>query len=370
MTMLPLYLGFVFISLLGFLELFSSGRGYKILYSALIIVTLVSVASLRSVGVGSDDLAYVSIFNSVPNFIDCENFLCGYSHSAYGVEIGFFWFLSILSVFSYSQYWLFFSVAFLSVYFNLKGIRYFSPYVGASSLVYFSHFFLAKEMNAIRVGLASAVLFFSVIFLTQRRYFLMSLLFVLAVIFHVTSLIFLIPLVVYLIAPGRLIYLLAGLSIVFFVLFFDLSWLVSYLASFGPGFVGEKISLYLNSDEYNYVLPVFDVVNIRNLLIISFSLLFWNKISLRYEWFSTAFCFFYSAAMFRILFGHFAIFAGRGYSVISMFEYILIPCLACFAFGRRKGYFLILVYTLLTLWINLTFNNGWSGGAEYFDDSF
>lgn len=368
MIMLPIYLGFIVISILGFFELFSNGRAYKILYSGLIIVCLVLLASFRSVGVGSDDQAYLFIFHSIPSLLECEDFLCGYTYSIYNVEFGFFWFLSLLLVFSSSQYWLFCSVAFVSVYFNLKSIRYFSPYVGASALVYFTHFFLAKEMNAIRVGLASAILFYAAYFLTQCRYFVMFFLFFIAVSFHVSSILFLIPVVVYLISPSKSVFVFAGFTILLLAWFFDLNVFIGYFTNFG--FVGEKISLYLNADEYSYALPIFDVVNIKNLLIVSVSLLFWNQLLSRYEWFKVSFCFFYSATMFRILFGDFAILAGRGYSAISMFEYVLIPCLACFVFGRRVGYLVVFIYALLTLWLNLTINFGWSGGVEYSHDIF
>ncbi|WP_296126586.1 EpsG family protein [Pseudomonas sp. Ga0074129] len=366
MIMLPIYLSFIVVSILCAFEHFSNGRSYKIIYYWIVMFFLVLLASFRSIGVGSDDQAYMFIFHGIPSLLECESFLCGYSYSIYNIEFGFFWFLSLLLVFSSSQYWLFFSVAFASVCFNLKSIRYFSPYAGASVVVYFTHFFLAKELNAIRLGLATAILFYAACFLTKCRYSMMFFLFAIAVSLHVSSIIFLMPVVVYLLSPNRSVFVFAGITSLLLAWLFDLGLLFNSLAGFG--FIGEKISLYLSAEEYNYALPIFDVVNIKNLLVCSISLLFWNQLLSRYDWFKISFCFFYSATMFRILFGDFAILAGRGYSVISMFEYVLIPCLACFFLGRGLGYIVVFIYSFLTLWLNLTINAGWSGGVNYFHD--
>ncbi|WP_077521790.1 EpsG family protein [Metapseudomonas resinovorans] len=366
MSMLPFYLTFACISVLSLFDFAAGLRAYKIFCFWFMVLFLVLLASFRSVGVGSDDQAYMAIFSSVPSLLECEGVFCGYKYSEYNVEFGFFWLLSLLSVFGTAQYWLFAPIAFLSVYLNLKSIRSFSPYVGASSLIYFSHFFLAKEMNAIRVGLASAILFYAAFLLTRRRYFFAFLLFLMAGSIHISSIFFLIPVAVYLIAPGRLVLVSSAFFLLLFSWFFDLKVFFNHFSDLG--FVGDKIQLYLSAEAYSYALPVFDIVNSRNLLIVFTGLLYWDRLSSRYEWFNVSFYFFYSATFFRIVCGDFAILAGRGYSTISMFEYVLIPFLVFGLLGCRVAYLIVCLYALLTLWLNLTINSGWSGGVEFFYD--
>lgn len=368
MGVLPFYMVFSFIFALGSLDVSRGRRVYAVFQFWLIFSMLALFASFRSVGVGSDDQAYLGIFYKVIPLFECEGFLCGYKYSDYNVEFGFFALLSVISVFGVSQYWLFGVVAFLSVYFNLSSVRLFSPYVGASALIYFTHFYLAKELNAIRVGLASALLFYAAGLMARHRYVWMIFVFILAVSLHVSSVFFIVPVAICVMSPGRRVVVLFGVLVILFSFYFDLNSFFYSLV--GAGFIGEKIELYLNSEAYGHALSLFDVVNVKNLLVVLVSLIFWRRLSERYEWFGMSFYFFYAATFFRIFFGDFAILAGRGYSVISMFEYVLIPLLSFGLFGRYFGYLIISIYTLLTLWLNLNVSFGWGGGVEYFDDFY
>lgn len=365
-TTILLSLAIFLIAIFGLLDFLAERRSYNGLITWSIFLLLTMLATFRSVGVGSDDKAYLDIFRSIPSLLECQGIYCNYSYTDHNIEFGFFLLLSLLSVFGSSQYIMFGVVAFFSVFLNLKNIQRFSPHISASALVYFSHFFLGKEMNAIRVGLASGLLFYASHLLAKKKYSLMVFFLALATSIHLSAILFVVPMVVFLISPSRNFFVFSMMILLFASWLFDFKMLFGHLID--TDFAGNKLQLYLNAEEYSYALPLFDLVNIKNLLAIGLSLLLWHKLSKRYAYFYLSFCFFFCAAFFRITFGDFAIFAGRGYAVISMFEYILIPYLAYGLLGRPIGYLVVCLYAFITLFLNLTTNLAWSGGADFFSD--
>lgn len=327
---------------------------------------LVLLAGFRSLGVGSDDVAYASMLSDIPAMVDCDVLLCGYSYGQFNIELGFFTLLSFLHSISNQYQFMFFVIALLSVSLNVKAIRFFLPHVGAGVIVYFCHFYLNKELNAIRLGLASAILFWAATFIPIRRFGMVIFLVVCATFVHVTSLLFLGPLFVYWLRPGRYFYGVGAIAVILFASFLDVQGLFARVVEFG--FIGEKIGAYLNADIYNYPLPVLSAVNLKNLIFIGMALVFWQRIERRFESFQLVFCFFYCASILRVALGDFAIVAGRGYAAISMFEYVLIPYVIFSLCGKWLGYLCTVIYAGLILYLNLTDNAGWTGDAIRFFD--
>jgi hypothetical protein len=360
----PIYAVFIFLTVSGGTEMLIRQGWVKQLAVFSSAIVLIFLASLRSLGVGSDDVAYAEMFKTVPFFFGCDEFLCGYSYSQLNIELGFFTLLSVLRGFGSEPYVLFSVVALISVALNVRAIKFFSPHVGGAILVYFCHFYLNKELNAIRLGLASAILFWAVTLIPIRRIGTFLFLVICAAFVHVSSLLILLPFAIYQLRPSRTVYAAVALFFLAFTAFFDIQTFFSYLINFG--FIGEKINLYLNAEIYNYPLALFSAVNLKNLVFVGLALIFWQKISDRYENFELVFCFFFCATFIRITLGDFAIVAGRSYAAISMFEYILLPFVVFSLFGKWLGYALIVLYAGLTLYLNLTDNAGWSGEAVQF----
>lgn len=330
-----------------------------------VLIILVIVAAGRSVGFGSDDLAYIEIYKTIAGE-DFFQSLVGYEYSKYNIEFGFFLLLSLLSLFGGAQFILFGGVSLLSVYFNLRAIRGFTPYFVASVLIYFSHFYLAKELNAIRVGFSSALLFFAALAIFREQWVKSLFFWLVAVFIHISAVFFVLPVILYSVKLSRAQLIALAVLVALCSFSFSAKELAIYFT--GYGFVGEKLSLYLGSDEFSYGIPLLDVVNIKNISILILAFLLWNKLVSLYSGFYISFVFFYSATLFRVAFGDFAVLAGRGYSVISMFEFVLIPMVLSALLGRGLGLASAAIYALVMLWMNLNFNTAWSGGVEYFHD--
>ncbi len=364
--MLPFVVIFALIFLFGLQEAIKSSgiiRNITVFYA---FVFLVMLATVRSVGVGSDDAAYFEMFKGVPAISECENLICGYSYSSFNIEFGFFLILSILSLIGKSQYVLFGFVAASSVYLNLKVILKLSPYIAASVLVYYSHFFLAKDMNAIRLGLASSILFYSAHYLYLRKYKNLVYCVFIASFIHISSVLFLIPVVFFLFKPSRGAFVNSALFCIGLSFVLDVKFILSMFSS--AGFVDEKLQLYMNASKYNYSIPLYDIVNLKNIFAVAMSLFCWESLNKKYKYFYICFCFFFTATFFRIVFGDFAIIAGRGYAVFSMFEYIILPMISVGVLGRFFGFIAVSFYSVLVLYLNLISEDGWSGGVKYFSE--
>jgi hypothetical protein len=231
-------------------------------------------------------------------------------------------------------------------------------------MTYFCHFFIVKDMNAIRIGLATAIAFYATRFLYEKRSATFLFLVVAAAFFHVSALLLLVPAMLIKLQPNRTQLVITAISVVLIAAFFHLSQLISSLVS--VGFVSYKLALYSGAAMYNYSLSLFDIVNTRNLVLTAFCLYFWNDLRSFDKKFEFCFYFFLCGVLFRIIFHDFAIVAGRGYASISMFEYIIIPSVFMYLFGGRWGYVSIFAFSLLTMSLDLFVNTSWSGGVRYF----
>ncbi|QHD06012.1 hypothetical protein PspR76_09755 [Pseudomonas sp. R76] len=360
----PLYLVFGFLVIVAAWDTLSDHALPRAAVGALMGVPLILLATFRIAGVGSDDLAYLRMMQEVPSVLECRHLFCDYSYSTFNIEFGFYIVLSVLAVLGRNSFILFGFCSLLAVSLNLRSIRYFSPYFALGVLVYFAHFFLAKELNAIRLGVASSLVFLAATYLHRKEYALLAVYLALAMMVHVSSVFFVVPVVLYWLKPSRAFYL--GLSGILLLAasFVDSKLLLRQLEFIS--FISDKIESYLTTEKYGYALPLFDMVNVKNLILVVAGLIWSQKLDARYPTFKLVFCVFYCATFLRIVMGDFAILAGRGYASISMFEYVLLPMLAVHLLGKKLGVVMVSLYALATLYLNLSSNLGWTGNSEVF----
>lgn len=286
-----------------------------------------------------------------------------YRYTDNNIEYGFHALLSLFSLIANNSTILLF-IGFFSVCVNLKCIYRITPYSTVSVLLYFSYFYLAKELNAVRAGLASALLFYAAISFYDKKMVGSIISFILAISVHITSILFVFPLV------------LLNKYITYKKICFVTPFVICFLLVVDGGFLLQninfiefaknKIDLYSNSVDYSYAISFFDITNIKNISFVILSLCYWESLIKKYKYFKLMFVFFYSASIFRLLFRDFAIFAGRGYSTIGFFDFIIIPIILAEILGRRLGILVACLYSLIILHINLNYNTSWLGGISYF----
>ena len=368
MTYTPFYVVFILLAFMIFLELTHNKRKYQNLSFFYVLTILVVFATLRSVGVGSDDKAYIDIYSQITSLFDCDSFFCEYNYSDLNVEYGFFFLLSIFSIFSKSHFLLFAGIALPAIYLKLKSIKFFTPYFGASALIYFSYLYLAMELNAIRLGLATGIIFYAIKCFSEKKYWLFWLLYLLSISIHVSSVLMIIPIILIWLSPTRIHLILLSIVVILLSVVFDKSRMLELFNL--VNFLSEKGNLYSNADMYNYAIPIYDLVNLKNMFISALCLAYFKELNEKYEYFKIAFVFFISATLLRLFLGDFAIVAGRSYAVLAMFDYIIIPMLAVYFFKRVWGFVVVIIYAFLLLSLNIFINNGFSGGVKYLYDYF
>lgn len=122
---------------------------------------------------------------------DRENYIDMFLQNGEGsVDFGFTILCKILSVFFDNPIYYFLTVASIAVSLNLLSFKRYSPYFLLCILFYFVHIYVLKEMIQIRAGLAGALCLFSFQYLKENQYQKYWLIMLLAISFHLASVIF------------------------------------------------------------------------------------------------------------------------------------------------------------------------------------
>lgn len=190
--------------------------------------------SLRDVDVGSDTAAYIDFYNNIllginsritePLFVLIAKFSSFFS-SKHNFNFFLISFLSLSALFS-----------FYKRVFLLWGAGN-EFYIGLSSVIFItfiSPFFINTQVNVLRAGLSIPFIFFSAYFIFNKKYFNFFMSSLVAVMFHYSSILFIIPLVIfYNFRLNYLFYLFMSLFVVYLtgvleVLIIKLSSLVGF----------------------------------------------------------------------------------------------------------------------------------------------
>lgn len=164
---------FIVVSILAFLNLFLKDE--ITLY--LPVVALVIIAAFRSVNVGPDTITYVQFYNFAKNGISATpDFEKGYV------------FLQNIFASNSAPIWLFFGIiAIISLYSVMRNYRMYTTLPAFAFLYYFSRFFLNRDLNQIRSGVASSLVLFSIKYLEERKFYKFLLVILIAAQFHTAA---------------------------------------------------------------------------------------------------------------------------------------------------------------------------------------
>lgn len=360
---LPIYFVFFIVLLLSIVEqkIISQDR---IVMAVVSIFALCFLLALRAPGFGNDDLSYVDIFKDARSRFSLDRPWFGYDYQVLNVEFGYYIFLVFLSFFGVSSILIFGFNGLVSLGFFYGASRRFYPYFMPVLLIYISHHFLTKDLNALRLAIASSVVAYSASYVIKKNYFLSFFWILMASLVQISALLAVIPLVLAIVNFSLRTLLTASFVLLVLNYFYPATTLVSNLPMLE--FVSYKFELYSGADMYNYSIGIFDPVNIKNFIVVFFGFLMLGRLSGRYPGFKVALIFFFSGAFLRILFSDFAILAGRGYSVLSVFECWVIAALAIELFGKKIGLVVVTLYAFLIMSLNFYMNTQWRGDVGFY----
>ncbi len=335
-------------------------KAYRGLIYFFLTILIILFSGLRAQGVGADDISYVEQFSRVHSYFSPFDGKFSYSLDDENMEVGYVALSALVKYFTDDYTYLFLLVAAISVGINAYNYYQYSAYPLLVLLLYFAHPFLHKDMNAIRSAIAAAILLFSIkqlYFKNDKKVFLIILL---ASLFHISSLAAFFPYFLYKINFFSKRNILIGLIASTVIGFFGAGHIILNNLP-DMGLLTQKLSYYLAWEIYNYSLGLFDLVNIKNIIILTLALFFWGRMESKVPYFNVLIAFYASAVFFRIIFNDFALVAGRVSSVIGITEVILLASfVSCFK-NKAIASIPIIFYASLMLVMNLA-NPVWGSG--------
>lgn len=367
--MMPYFITFILLAFFSLSQFIKEINNIRLLLFIFSTLHLIAFAGFRKAGVGFDDFNYVEVFQNVHQILDPIEGRLYYSLKDLHMEYGYVFLNSLIRYFTDSYTVLFFIVASISVGINSLNYYKLSKYPFLVQLLYFSHYYLLRDMNQIRAGIASAIILFTIYTIYEKKTLKTITLILLASLFHMSAIIAVLPLFVSIFfkkwemaLDRKKIILLLAISVII-----GSQGMGHLLTKSLPdlGVLTIKLNPYLEWEEYNYALGLLDITNIKNISILLILLLLWNRLERKVQYFHILILFFVLGVCFRLAFNDFAIIAGRMSSVLTSVEVILIPSLiTCF---RHKVVITILVilYSFGLLYLNLLSPIGRFSGQNY-----
>jgi hypothetical protein len=252
---------------------------------------------------------------------------------------------------------LFLSVSFFSVLLTFTFYYKLTSWYWLCVPIYVTFFYVMREMGAMRAGFSYAALMYGVLVLNKSK--IRSIIFfLLAIGFHFTSALFILTLPIILsIKKAKYLFVILLTGIIAYISKFAELFLNLVANLFVDSTLAIKIKGYLASDHLTYSLGLFDVTNIKNMIISMGCIVFYQKIKRTHPealWCITAYIMGTSA---RIAFSDFAVIAGRGYSVFATVEPLIIVIFLKATLGEKgklTAYFLVSFYSFIQIYFTLT----------------
>ena len=311
----------------------------------LIVLFFALIASLR--GATRDTTAYKFVYDHIYNFpLTMSKF-----YEFTGMEIGYGYLAYLFNEFNF-PFWLFlFFISFLTFFFIKKASDNFEINSVLVLVCYIPVFFTSHQLMQIRQGLAIAIgyYFLSAMLVNKNKLFA-YISFLFGIFFHNIAFVFLLFISNYVnkIIGTKYIGLIYKVIFVFCVVFV----LCRILTNFEILQLTDRISNYSDS-EYSADRSFFHPANLRSIfLLILFVIFKPRKESFIYNFLTI----FYAVGVgFRLGFYDFLILSGRLSTVFTYSEIFLVPILLSFKLSRFSAFFILFIYFVFNLYINLAF---------------
>ena len=338
---------FILIVSLIFLEEYL-GDYNKYAYWGLCII-LILFTAFRTIGFDPDSNAYDEIFRSKG------------TDSEYLVEYSILFISDILKTFTDDVHYLFLIYAILGITIKFYAIRQLSPWYFLPLIIYFSNYFILHDFIQIRAGVASAMLLLAIKPLSEGNKKKAIVYFLIANVFHYSSLVFY-PILFFSNNLSRFwkyaLITIMPVGAILFMLRLD------FLSALPIPYIQEKLEMYKTLTETGF----FEEFNLKNVplwiqyVIILYSLYFYDTIlekcpALPLLLKTTAYSMFFFFA-----FSSVSVVAGRFQELLGIVELALFPCV-CYTirpqfYGKIAVCFIAVVkiFFILFVWKLLDFS--------------
>lgn len=346
---------FILISLCSFISLLQTDKKINLSCYFFCTIALILFAGLRNSGVGDDDANYVQKFHEIP---DISHWIWGsykYTFADAWMEPGYIFIGALIKFFSTEYIFLFLTIALFSVGIASYNYYRYTKYALFAILLFYVHTYLYRDINQIRSAVAAAIGLFLIYSIHHKQYIKSLFIIFLASTFHMAAFSYVVVVLLSFLSIGRKT-MAISVVISIFVGAVGISYLLLSMLP-GMGYITEKLLDYADSG-YAESVKLFDITNIKNLVIFFACILFWDRLSEKVPFFKTLMLFYFIAVSWRILFNDFGIFAARISTFFAVVEVLLIP--SFFYIFKNKIFISIVIisYAFLTLYINLFLKEG------------
>lgn len=351
---------FVFIFLCAFcITDFMKKSGFILFNRFFIILLLTFFCGLRGTYVGADYINYMEIFQQVPTL---DSLSKGYNE-IHG-ELLYLFINSIIKTFTFDSVFIFLFIAFLTALINIYNFNKYSHFFILSVLLYFSHFYLNKDFIQIRTALSSAILYFTIPYILNKKFFKFSIVVGIASLIHSAAIVmFFVYFYSFIEFSKKRVFIILAITI---ILSFT-NWLhliLEILTNYN--ILPYSVSLYIGS-EYDYPLGLSNPITIKQIIILSFFTIYYNFYN-KLKYFKIMYNMYFLSTIWIILFSEFAIIAARVASFMSIVEVIILPMLILKFRYKKTIYILLVLFAFLVLYINIFFRE--VVGNYYFIEGF
>ncbi|HCP9827535.1 TPA: O51 family O-antigen polymerase [Escherichia coli] len=334
--MIPYFLMFTCLVIFSLFK----GNDRRVLNASMIILGI--FCAMRGNNVDRDYETYISIYTYI---------IEGYS---YAIEPTFHLLSIISNTLTGTPFLIFCVYAGLAIYFKIKFIEYWSPYLLLSVLLYFSNVYLLHEMTQIRIGLASAIGFFSLKYLItaeKKQYFIWVFI---AMTFHFSmAVFFLLPLLNSKRLSGRYVTIYwISIILLYFLSYYKIDLSV-FLKYFDIGIINSKYDLYREQGENNDTsVNIYSAMQYFHLFVIFLSMVY--RDSFRYDEKYIIMLKIYSLGPLSLLvFSNVPGFSLRLSELFNVGEIVLLPMLVSHIKQIKLAYLSVILISLCLLLINL-----------------
>lgn len=347
--MLPYYLIFTILAVFSLTDNVKKIKNLKFFLFFISVTLLIFFAGLRSPEVDPDYYNYLEQFVAIPSL---EQWMLGeykYSFSETRMEPAFLAYASFIKLFTDNHTWVFVGISLLSVGIASYNYYKFSPYMFLTLLLFFVHTYLYRDMIQVRAAIAASIALFLIPQLYYHKYGKAFVTIILASFFHVAALsLFIIYLLSFVKLTRKKIIIGVILSLI--LGYIGISHIIIQVLP-NLGYVTQKIIHYSKS-QYAESLGVFNITNVKNLIILLIPLFFWKKLEKKVPYFNVFIIFIFTATTWRILFSDFGIVAGRVATFFSIVEVLLVPSFILIFKQKIIPHIIIILYALITLYLN------------------
>lgn len=350
--MSPYFILFSIISFVSLLDLFRVKKQTKKLIVLFLVLILTTFAALRNnVGFQDYDIYVESYQDIANNGLDSSKYYSSISI----FEPGFKCLYYLSSIVSNNPVFVLFVVAFIAVTINLLSYYRYSSFCLIAILLYFVHTYTLREMIQIRAGLAAAICLFSIRYIETKQIKKFLLTIILASSFHLASCAFI---GVYW-AYHRNWTKKKWLIIIFISLIIGLFMpLGKFMYNIPMGFIEDRVATYTWMIGTS-TKGILNITIIKQFAICLLSIAFWDRLMYKVPHFYIYFICMAISLCWLLLWNDFPIISNRVATFFSITEVLIVPSFLYLLKPNSRfiGVGIIIIYALLTLWLNIYIGN-------------